>query len=96
MQLFGDDTVLEVNRDVTEIKALAGAHAALVRDLSAAPVKFEAIFNQSGVFAGIVHYWQIYSRRCLLQIHFLQCGYRCFGGGAISSRMAWRTAGRVG
>ena len=27
--------------------------------------------------------WQIYSRRCLLQIHFWQCGQRCFGGWAI-------------
>ena len=32
--------------------------------------------------------WQIYSRRCSLQIHFRQCGHRCFGGSAISSRMA--------
>ena len=40
--------------------------------------------------------WQIYSRRCLLQIHFWQCGQRCFGGWAISSRMACRTAGKVG
>jgi PAS domain S-box-containing protein len=47
MQLLGDDTVLEVNRDVTEIKAL-------VRDLVAAGAKFEAVFNQSGIFAGIM------------------------------------------
>src|SRR3979409_2716423 len=40
--------------------------------------------------------WQIYSRRCSLQIHFRQCGHRCGGGRAMSSRMAWRTAGKVG
>jgi hypothetical protein len=39
--------------------------------------------------------WQIYSRRCLLLIHFLQCGDRCVGQ-AMSSRMAWRRAGKVG
>src|SRR6266567_3579179 len=40
--------------------------------------------------------WQIYSRRGSLQIHFRQCGHRCGGSRAKSSRMAWRTAGRVG
>src|SRR5215469_10080294 len=40
--------------------------------------------------------WQIYSCRCALQIHFRQCGHRWGGGRAISSRMAWRTAGKVG
>src|SRR3954464_6966053 len=40
--------------------------------------------------------WQIYSRRGSLQIHFRQCGHRCGGGRAMSSRMAWRTAGKVG
>ena len=45
---------------------------------------------------GLALLWQIYSRRCLLQIHFWQCGQRCFGGWAISSRMACRTAGKVG
>ena len=40
--------------------------------------------------------WQIYSRRCSLQIHFRQCGHRCGGSRAMSSRMAWRTAGKVG
>ena len=40
--------------------------------------------------------WQIYSCRCLLRIHFRQCGHRCGGGRAMSSRMAWRTAGKVG
>jgi len=40
--------------------------------------------------------WQIYSCRCSLQIHFRQCGHRRGGSRATSSRMAWRTAGRVG
>ena len=40
--------------------------------------------------------WQIYSRRSSLQIHFRQCGHRCGGSRAKSSRMAWRTAGKVG
>jgi PAS domain S-box-containing protein len=54
MQLLGDDTVLEVNQDVTEVKTLTSRQATLVRDLSAAADKFEAIFNQSGIFAGIM------------------------------------------
>jgi PAS domain S-box-containing protein len=54
MQLLSDDTVLEVNRDVTEIKALFARQATLVRDLSAAAAKFEALFDQSGIFAGIM------------------------------------------
>jgi PAS domain S-box-containing protein len=54
MQLLSDDTVLEVNRDVTEIKALIARQATLVRDLSAAAAKFEALFDQSGIFAGIM------------------------------------------
>ena len=40
--------------------------------------------------------WQIYSRRCSLQIYFRQCGHRCGGSRAKNSRMAWRTAGKVG
>jgi PAS domain S-box-containing protein len=54
MQLLGDGTVLEVNRDVTEIKALARQQTMLVKDLSSAALKFKALFNQSGIFAGIV------------------------------------------
>jgi PAS domain S-box-containing protein len=54
MQLLSDDTVLEVNRDVTEIKALIARQATLVRDLSAAAAKFEALFDQSDIFAGIM------------------------------------------
>ena len=47
MQLLGDDTVLEVNRDVTEAKALIARQATLA-------AKFEALFNQAGIFAGIL------------------------------------------
>src|SRR6516225_6983743 len=54
MQLLRDGTVLEVNRDVTEVKALDTRQATLMRDLLAAGAKFEAVFNQSGIFAGIV------------------------------------------
>jgi PAS domain S-box-containing protein len=54
MQLLGDDTVLEVNRDVTEVKALTAAQVTLIRELTAATAKFEALFNQSGIFAGIM------------------------------------------
>jgi len=55
MQLLGDDTVLEVNRDVTELKAVVTKQTTLVRELSAAAAKFEAFFNQSGIFAGILN-----------------------------------------
>jgi PAS domain S-box-containing protein len=54
MQLLADDTVLEVNRDITELRALLAQQAILVGDLSAAADKFEAVFNQSGIFAGIM------------------------------------------
>src|SRR6266566_7927575 len=50
--------------------------------------------NLSGVALALL--WQIYSRCFSLQIHFLQRGHRCGGGRAMSSRMAWRTAGNVG
>src|SRR5262249_9651102 len=49
MQLLADDTVLEANRDNTEVKALITRQRTLVRDLSAAVAKFEALFNQSGI-----------------------------------------------
>jgi PAS domain S-box-containing protein len=54
MQLLGDDTVLEVNRDVTEVRALSALRATLVRDITATAAKFEALFNQSGIFGGIM------------------------------------------
>src|SRR5262249_11185038 len=45
---------------------------------------------------GLALLWQIYSGRRSLQIHFRQCGHRCGGSRAKSSRMAWRTAGENG
>jgi PAS domain S-box-containing protein len=82
MQLL-DDTVLEVNRDVTEIKALAARQAILTRECSAAAAKFEALFNQSGIFAGIMDLqgylreanslsleWCGYTREQVLDRHF--------------------------
>ena len=54
MQLLGDETVLEVNRDVTALKILVDKQAALLNDLSGAAAKFEAVFNQSSIFAGIM------------------------------------------
>src|SRR6202047_1165120 len=47
MQLLGDDTVLEVNRDITDAKALIARQATLA-------AKYESVFNQSGIFAGIL------------------------------------------
>ena len=47
MQLLGDDTVLEVNRDITDAKALTARQATLA-------AKFEALFNQASIFAGIL------------------------------------------
>jgi PAS domain S-box-containing protein len=54
MQLLNGDSVLEVNRDVTEIKTLMARQAALLRAESAIAAKFEALFNQAGLFAGIM------------------------------------------
>jgi PAS domain S-box-containing protein len=54
MQLLDDRSVLEANRDVTEMKILMARQAALLRAESAIAAKFEALFNQSGMFAGIM------------------------------------------
>ena len=54
MQLLRGDTVFEVNRDVTELKALVTQQANLARALSDGAIKFAALFNQSGIFAGIM------------------------------------------
>jgi len=55
-----------------------------------------AIMAESRITQNLALLWQIYSRRCSLQIHFRQCGHCCGGSRATSSRMAWRTAGKVG
>ena len=54
MQLLGDKTVLEANRDCTEVEALIARQAGLLRNHAMTAAKFEALFNQSGVFAGIL------------------------------------------
>ena len=54
MQLLGDKTVLEANRDCTEVEALIARQAELLRNHAMTAAKFEALFNQSGVFAGIL------------------------------------------
>jgi len=54
MQLLADGIVLEANRDVSELKALAARQETLRRDLSTAAANFEALFNQTGIFAGIM------------------------------------------
>jgi PAS domain S-box-containing protein len=54
MQVLADNAVLEVNRDVTEVKMLIARQAALLREQQVAASKFEAVFNQSGIFAGIM------------------------------------------
>ena len=54
MQVIADDTVLEVNRDVTEIRALLARQSALLQDHVDTAAKFAAVFNQSGLFAGIM------------------------------------------
>jgi PAS domain S-box-containing protein len=54
MQLLGDKTVLEANRDCTEVEALIVRQAELLRNQATTAAKFEALFNQSGVFAGIL------------------------------------------
>src|SRR5262249_6906018 len=41
-------------RDITEVKALTARQTGVVSDLTAAAAKFEAVFNQSGIFAGIM------------------------------------------
>jgi PAS domain S-box-containing protein len=73
MQMLADDTVLEVNRDVTEVKALIARQAALLRDQSQIAAKFEAVFHQAGLFAGIMDL-----QGCLREANDLSlqaCGY---------------------
>jgi PAS domain S-box-containing protein len=73
MQLLGDDTVLEVNRDITEVKALITGQAVLARELSATAAKFGALFNQSGIFAGIMDLRGYLREANNLSLE--QCGY---------------------
>jgi len=73
MQLVGD-TVLEVNRDASEIRALSARQEALLRDQSAAAAKFAALFNQSGIFAGIMDLAGVLREANDLSV--TGCGYR--------------------
>jgi PAS domain S-box-containing protein len=73
MQFLGDDTVLEVNRDVTELKELIGQQSKLLSDYLAAATKFEAVFNQSGIFAGIMDLQGILREANNLSLDW--CGY---------------------
>jgi PAS domain S-box-containing protein len=73
MQVLADDTVLEVNRDVTEVRALIASQAALLREQQATAAKFEALFNQSGIFAGIMDL-QGYLRQAN-ELSLSWCGY---------------------
>jgi PAS domain S-box-containing protein len=73
MQLLSDDTVLEVNRNITEVKVLITGQAALARELSAIVAKFEALFNQSGIFAGIMDLRGYLREANNLSLE--QCGY---------------------
>src|ERR1700735_2486721 len=73
MQRLADDTVLEVNRDITQVKALITRQAALLPELGATTPKFEALFNQSGIFEGILD-----RQGSMLEINNLAvdaCGY---------------------
>ena len=45
---------LERERESAEAEAASEREAALLRELSATTTKFEALFNQSGIFAGIL------------------------------------------
>jgi PAS domain S-box-containing protein len=86
MQLLGDGTVLEVNHDVTEIKALITRQKTLVQDLSAIAAKFEALFDQSGIFAGILDL-QGYLRE-VNQLTVEWCGYT---REQVLDRLFWET-----
>lgn len=68
MQLLGDDTVLEVNRDITEA------------------AKFRAVFNQSGIFAGIMDL-----RGCLREVNDLAVAWCGYTEGQVLDRPFWET-----
>jgi PAS domain S-box-containing protein len=73
MQVIADDTVLEVNRDVTEVKALLARQSTLLQEHVATAAKFAAVFNQSGLFAGIMDL-QGYLREAN-DLSLERCGY---------------------
>jgi PAS domain S-box-containing protein len=74
MQLLSDKTVLEANRDCTEVEALIARQAELLRNHAITAAKFEALFNQSGVFAGILDLQGYMQKVNDLAVDW--CGYR--------------------
>jgi PAS domain S-box-containing protein len=78
--------VLEVNRDVTEVKTLIARQAALLSDQAAISAKFESLFNQSGIFAGIMDL-QGYLREAN-DLSLRWCGY---GREEVVGRPFWQT-----
>jgi|SRR6516225_606563 len=80
----------------TVVKTLRKANQAAILNLSSGGALNEARGNVGIALSNLALLWQIYSRRCSLQIHFRQCGQRAGGSRPKSSRIAWRTAGKVG
>ena len=92
-----DAAPVETELLVQADRLVGGSDAVLVIDDTAIPKKGTHSVGVAAQYASaLALLWQIYSRRCTLQIHFRQCGHRCGGGRVMSSRMAWRTAGKVG
>ena len=83
-----------IERKVAVIATPGSTPAALAA--KAATTTIPVVFAVGGDPVALALLWQIYSRRCSLPIDFRQYGHRCGGGRAMSSRMAWRTAGSVG
>lgn len=86
MQLLSDETVLEANRDITEVKMLADRQVALFRDHLTAAAKFEALFNQSAIFEGIMDL-QGYLREAN-DVSLRLCGYT---RDQVLDRLFWET-----
>jgi hypothetical protein len=89
---------VEVGRPLEQVVNEAAAAAWNAIMFSIPKLEDPAFGHRGGDFVRrkLALLWQIYSRCLSLQIHFLQCGHRCGGSWAMSSRMAWRTAGKVG
>src|SRR5262249_16420863 len=79
----------ELFKDVSAFANSAGGQGPIARSFHSDTAK--ARTSEQSVLTLL---WQIYSGRRSLQIHFRQCGHRCGGSRAKSSRMAWRTAGK--
>jgi TPR repeat protein len=85
-----------VSVDVDRPEGTASADRLFASDVSGEPdlssaLKWARRAAEAGSAKGqavLALLWQIYSRRFALQIHFRQCGHRCGGGRAMSSRIA--------